>query len=179
MIQLEVLAVAGNDVQCRVLVGGELRSRKGLNLPGIDLGITAFTERDHDCLRFAVEQGIDAVSQSFVESAADIEAVREAAAALGGNPLIIAKIERSRALDQMEGILHTADGTMVARGDLGVETPIERIADLQKQLIQQANLLGKPVITATQMLESMTETGDPPGLSRRMLPMPFLMEPIA
>jgi pyruvate kinase len=161
MIQLEVLAVAGNDVQCRVLVGGELRSRKGLNLPGIDLGITAFTERDHDCLRFAVAQEIDAVSQSFVESAADIEAVREAAAALGGNPLIIAKIERSRALDQMEGILHAADGIMVARGDLGVETPIERIADLQKQLIQQANLLGKPVITATQMLESMTRNRRP------------------
>jgi len=156
LIQLEVLGVANNDVRCLVLVGGELRSRKGLNLPGIDLGISAFTKKDHDYLRFAVEQGIDAVSQSFVESAKDIEAVRDAAAALGGNPFIIAKIERSRALDQMEGILNAADGIMVARGDLGVETPIERIAVLQKQLIQQANLLGKPVITATQMLESMT-----------------------
>ena len=161
MIQLEVSEVAGNDVQCRVVVGGELRSRKGLNLPGIDLGITAFTDRDHDCLRFAVEQGIDAVSQSFVESAKDIQAVRDAAAAFGGNPFIIAKIERSRALDQMDGILHAADGIMVARGDLGVEIPIERIAVVQKQLIQQANLLGKPVITATQMLESMTRNRRP------------------
>jgi pyruvate kinase len=161
LIQLEVLETAGNDVRCRVVVGGELRSRKGLNLPGIDLGITAFTDRDHDCLRFAVEQGIDAVSQSFVESAEDIQAVRDAASALGGNPFIIAKIERSRALDQMEGILQATDGIMVARGDLGVETPIERIAVLQKQLIQQANLLGKPVITATQMLESMARNRRP------------------
>lgn len=161
LIQLEVLGVASNDVQCRVVVGGELRSRKGLNLPGIDLGITAFTDRDHECLKFAVEQGIDAVSQSFVESAKDIQAVRDAAATFGGNPFIIAKIERSRALDQMDGILQAADGIMVARGDLGVEIPIERIAVVQKQLIQQANLLGKPVITATQMLESMTRNRRP------------------
>ena len=161
LIQLEVLEVAGNDVRCRVVVGGELRSRKGLNLPGIDLGTTAFTDRDHECLKFAVEQGIDAVSQSFVESATDIQAVRDAAATFGGNPFIIAKIERSRALDQMDGILQAADGIMVARGDLGVEIPIERIAVVQKQLIQQANLLGKPVITATQMLESMTRNRRP------------------
>jgi len=87
-----------------VVVGGELRSRKGLNLPGIDLGISAFTDRDHQCLKFASEQGVDAVSQSFVESKADITAVREAARALGYDPFIIAKIERSRALDHMDGI---------------------------------------------------------------------------
>ena len=88
----------GKDVRCRVRVGGELRSRKGLNLPGIDLGIRAFTEQDHEWLKFALENGVDAVSQSFVESAADIEAVRKAAADLGYHPFIIAKIERSRAL---------------------------------------------------------------------------------
>jgi len=161
LIQLEVENVAGNDVQCKVLVGGELRSRKGLNLPGIDLGISAFTEQDHECLTFAMEQGVDAVSQSFVESAADIAAVRDAAAALGHNPFIIAKIERLRAQEHIDGILRAADGIMIARGDLGVEIPIEQIAVAQKDLMQQANLVGKPVITATQMLESMTNNRRP------------------
>ena len=118
--------VKGNDVICTVLVGGELRSRKGLNLPGIDLGISAFTERDHECLQFALENGVDAVSQSFVERAADIEAVRKAAADLGYHPFIIAKIERSGALDHIEEILEAADGIMIARGDLGVEDPDRR-----------------------------------------------------
>ncbi len=160
-IQLKVESVAGNRVLCRVIVGGTLRSRKGLNLPGIDLGITAFTDRDRQCLRFALENGVDAVSQSFVESASDIEAVREAAKAMGRNPFIIAKIERSRALDNIDGILKVADGIMIARGDLGVEIPIEEIALAQKKLTHKANLLGKPVITATQMLESMTDNRRP------------------
>jgi len=161
LIQLEVVSVEDNDVLCRVLVGGELWSRKGLNLPGIDLGMSAFTERDHECLKFSLEQGLDAVSQSFVESAADIMAVKEAAAALGHNPFIIAKLERSRARDHLDDILEAADGIMVARGDLGVEIPIEQIAIAQKELIRRANLLGKPVITATQMLESMTANRRP------------------
>jgi pyruvate kinase len=154
-IQLEVTQVEGDEVRCKVVVGGELRSRKGLNLPDIDLGITAFTERDRECLRFAMEQGVDAVSQSFVESGKDIKAVREAAKELGHNPFIIAKIERARALDQMESIFQEADGIMVARGDLGVEIPIEQMAVTQKRLMRRANQIGKPVITATQMLESM------------------------
>jgi pyruvate kinase len=160
-IQLEVLQVEGKNVPCRVRVGGELRSRKGLNLPGIDLGISAFTERDREGLKFAAENGLDAISQSFVQSAADIDAVRRAAEGLGYYPLIIAKIERSRALDKMDEILQSADGIMIARGDLGVETPIEQIALVQKRLMRLANLLGKPVITATQMLESMTENRRP------------------
>ena len=155
-IQLEVARVQGEEVQCKVVVGGELRSRKGLNLPDIDLGITAFTERDRECLRFAMEQGVDAVSQSFVESAKDIDAVRRAAKELGQSPFIIAKIERSRALDRFQEILDSADGIMIARGDLGVEVPIEKIAFIQKDLMRKANMRGKPVITATQMLESMT-----------------------
>jgi pyruvate kinase len=160
-IQLEVVKVDGKDIHCRVLVGGELRSRKGLNLPGIDLGISAFTERDREGLKFASENGVDAVSQSFVQSGADIDAVRNAAETLDYHPLIIAKIERSRALDRMDEILKAADGIMIARGDLGVEIPIEQIAVVQKRLMRQANLLGKPVITATQMLESMTENRRP------------------
>jgi pyruvate kinase len=155
-IQLEVIRVEGDDVRCKVVVGGELRSRKGLNLPGIDLGIGAFTDRDRECLEFALEQGVDAVSQSFVESGRDIDAVRNAAHGFGRNPLIIAKIERARALDQIDSILEAADGIMIARGDLGVEIPIEQMAVVQKHLMRQANILGKPVITATQMLESMT-----------------------
>jgi pyruvate kinase len=161
LIQMEVVRIESNDVKCRVLVGGELRSRKGLNLPGIDLGISAFTDHDRRCLEFALEHGVDAISQSFVESDADILAVREAAASLGHQPFIIAKIERSNALEHIESILETADGIMVARGDLGVEIPIEQIALVQKRLIRHANLLGKPVITATQMLESMTNNRRP------------------
>jgi pyruvate kinase len=148
-------------VHCRVDVGGELRSGKGLNLPGVDLGVPAFTERDRECLRFALEAGVDAVSQSFVESAADVAAVRAAAAEWGAQPFVIAKIERRRALERAAEILAAADGLMVARGDLGVEIPIEDIAGVQKRLVQRANLAGKPVITATQMLESMTESPRP------------------
>jgi pyruvate kinase len=150
--------VAGNDVECKVVVGGELRSRKGVNLPGIDLGISAFTEHDRACLEFALKEGVDALGQSFVERAADIEAVRAAATKLGSQPFIIAKIERADALQHFDEILAAADGIMVARGDLGVEVPIEEIAYTQKQLIAKANLAGKPVITATQMLESMVSS---------------------
>ncbi len=160
-IQLEVAEVQGDDVRCKVLVGGALRSRKGLNLPDIDLGITAFTDRDRECLRFAMEQGVDAVSQSFVESAKDIDAVRKAANELGQSPFIIAKIERSRALQRFDEILDSADGIMIARGDLGVEVPIEQIAVVQKDLMRRANMRAKPVITATQMLESMTSNPRP------------------
>jgi pyruvate kinase len=156
LIQLEVVKVERTEVHCRVLVGGELRSRKGLNLPGLDLGISAFTERDHACLKFALEHGMDAVSQSFVQTADDVRAVRAAAAALGHKPFVIAKIERAGALEHLDAILEAADGVMIARGDLGVEVPIEQIAVVQKSITQKANRLGKPVITATQMLESMT-----------------------
>jgi pyruvate kinase len=155
-IQIEVVKVEGPEVRCEVKVGGELRSRKGLNLPGIDLGISAFTDRDRECLKFALDHGVDAISQSFVESAADINAVREAAREFGYEPFIIAKIERTRALEALDGILDAADGVMIARGDLGVEVPVERIAVVQKDITRRANRRAKPVITATQMLESMT-----------------------
>ena len=158
LVQLVVERVAGNEVECIVLVGGELRSRKGLNLPGVDLGISAFTQRDCACLEFALKEGVDAVSQSFVERAADIHAVRTAAAKVGAQPFVIAKIERADALAHFDEILAASDGVMVARGDLGVEVPIEEIAYTQKELIAKANLAGRPVITATQMLESMVSS---------------------
>jgi pyruvate kinase len=155
LVQLLVERAGGNEVECTVAVGGELRSRKGLNLPGIELGISAFTQHDRACLEFALGVGVDAISQSFVECAADIEAVRAAAKKIGCQTFIIAKIERSAALAHFDEILTAADGIMVARGDLGVEVPIEEISHVQKQLIAKANFAGKPVITATQMLESM------------------------
>jgi pyruvate kinase len=157
LISLKVIAVDGDDVRCEVRAGGELSSRKGLDLPGIDLGISAFTERDRECLAFALEHGVDAVSQSFVSSAADVVAVRSAASELGYAPFVIAKVERARAVDNLDEILDVADGLMVARGDLGVELPIAEMAVVQKNLMRAANRVGKPVITATQMLESMTE----------------------
>jgi pyruvate kinase len=156
LVQLLVERVDGSDVHCRIEVGGELRSKKGLNLPGMDLGICAFTEHDRNCLEFAIKNGIDAVSQSFVENASDMEAVRAAAREIGGAPFLIAKIERADALEHFDGILAASDGVMVARGDLGVEVPLEGMALTQKNLIARANAAGKPVITATQMLESMT-----------------------
>jgi len=161
LIQLDVERIQGCDVHCRVIAGGELRSRKGLNLPDIDLGTGAFTEHDFNCMQFALENGVDAVSQSFVENPTDIQAVRDAAAAIGFHPFVVAKIERSRALSHLDDIIMAADAIMIARGDLGVELPIERIPIVQKQIIQKSNLCAKPVITATQMLESMTANRRP------------------
>jgi len=160
-VEVEVARIDGNDVHGKVVVGGKLRSRKGLNLPGIDLGISAFTDHDHECLKFAMENGVDVVSQSFVETGTDVEAVREAAARLGHHPFIIAKIERAGVRHHLDDILQAADGIMIARGDLGVEIPIEQIAVVQKYIMRQANMLGKPVITATQMLEPMTSNRRP------------------
>ncbi len=161
LIQVSVHEVQGCDVLCRIVVGGELRSRKGLNLPGIDLDIKAFTDHDHNCMKFALENGVDAISQSFVEDSQDIKAVRDAASALGYHPFIIAKIERSSALKHLDDIILAADAIMIARGDLGVELPIEQIPVVQKQIMRKANMWAKPVITATQMLESMTTNRRP------------------
>ncbi len=161
LIQLRVDRVEGRDIHCAVMVGGRLQSRKGVNIPGIDLGISAFTARDRDCLRFALENGVDAVSQSFVSTAQDIEDVRAAATEMGFTPFIIAKIERAGVSEKIDKILAVADGIMVARGDLGVEIPIERIAVEQKFLTARANFFGRPVITATQMIESMTHNRRP------------------
>ena len=138
LISLLVKSIDGNDVHCEVRAGGELSSRKGLSLPGIDLGISAFTARDRECLRFAIEQGVDAVSQSFVTNADDVLAVKQAAAEMGAQPFVIAKIERAGALDNLDAILEACDGLMVARGDLGVEVPIAEMAVIQKRLMQAA-----------------------------------------
>ncbi len=161
LISLRVDSIDNTDVHCEVRSGGELWARKGLNLPGIELSSGAFTPRDKECLEFAASQQLDAISQSFVSSAKDIEQVKETCAALDYTPFIIAKIERSNALDNLDSILEAADGLMVARGDLGVETPISGMAVVQKNIMRKANRAGKPVITATQMLESMTTNRRP------------------
>ncbi|HEC05764.1 MAG TPA: pyruvate kinase [Thiolapillus brandeum] len=158
LISLEVIKVDGNDVLCQVQAGGELSSRKGLNLPGIDLGFSAFTPHDRNCLEYALTQGVDAVSQSFVSSASDIQDLRAAMEQMGRQAFVVSKIERKGALDALDEILQVSDGIMIARGDLGVEIPISGIAMVQKELMRKANEVGKPVITATQMLESMTES---------------------
>ncbi len=157
--QLQVEAVIGEKIICRVIAGGQLRSGAGMNLPGVALGTEAITQRDRECLAFALEEGVDAVSVSFVEEAAQVEAVRRLAGPKA--PFLIAKIERAQAVEHLDAILEAADGLMVARGDLGVEIPLERIAAVQKAIIEQANRAGKPVITATQMLASMVTQSRP------------------
>jgi pyruvate kinase len=154
-IQLRVMRVTGQEIQCQVVSGGDLCSHDGVNLPGIDLGTDAFTHRDRAHLAFAEEQGLDAISPSFIQDAADLVAVRHAAMEMSYAPYLLAKIERRSAVRNLATILEHADAVVVARGDLGIETPIAEIALLQKDIICRANKVGRPAITATHMLESM------------------------
>ncbi len=161
IIQVQVQSTTDTEIYCKILVGGEIRPHKGLNIPEVNLGVHAFTQWDHQCLQSALENGVDAVSQSFVDEAQDIVEVRQAVTDLGYQTFIIAKIERVAAVSRLESILAEADGIMIARGDLGVEIPIDQLALVQKKIISLANLYGKPVITATQMLESMVDNPRP------------------
>jgi pyruvate kinase len=147
----------GKTVTAQVKTGGVLSSHKGINLPGIRLDIPGFTEKDAQDLAFGLSLGVDAVAVSFVRSAQDVVQVRQAIEKLSPHnlPILVAKLERPEALDDLEGILNVADGVMVARGDLGVEMAPEDVPGAQKRIIQAANRRGKLVITATQMLESM------------------------
>ena len=160
-IQLKVANVSGDAVRCKVVVGGPLLSHKGLNLPGAEMFVEAVTDKDLELVDFGLKQGISIFGVSFVEKAEDILKVRRFAKDRGKDIHIIAKIERARAVQNIDGILEAADGVMVARGDLGVEMPIEEVPAIQKRIIRKANLLGRPVITATQMLESMVDNSRP------------------
>jgi pyruvate kinase len=160
-IALRIESIAGNDVHTRVEVGGVLRALQGINYPDGSLDIAAVTERDFEHLAFGIEQGVDWVAVSFVRSSADIGRVRAFMAERGAHIPIIAKIEKHEALEDIENILLVTDAIMVARGDLGIETPLERVPIVQKDLIVRANRASKPVITATQMLESMTTSPRP------------------
>lgn len=158
-LTLEVLSVRDrNALQAKVLVGGLLSSHKGINLPGVRLRIAGFTEKDEADLAFGISQGVDAVAISFVRTADDVKKVRYAMERFSNGkrqPLLIAKLEKPEALDNLDQILEIVDGVMVARGDLGVELPPERVPVQQKHIIRVANQHAKLVITATQMLESM------------------------
>ncbi len=154
LIELVVLDVRAPRVVTRVLHGGEIRSHKGLNLPGVQVSAPSITEKDIADARFAAEQGIDYLALSFVRRAEDLATLR---AMVPKTLLVIAKIEKDSALDDIDSIIRASDGIMVARGDLGVELPFEEVPLVQKRLIRLANQLGRPVITATQMLESMVE----------------------
>ena len=157
-LTLEVVSVKERTLAARVVVGGPLSSHKGINLPGVHLRIAGFTEKDKADLAFGISQDVDAVAISFVCSAEDVKKVRYAIEKFSNGkrqPLLIAKLEKPEAMDNLEAILENVDGVMVARGDLGVELPPERVPALQKKIIRAANAHGKLVITATQMLESM------------------------
>jgi len=160
-IQLKVEKVSGQDVFCKVSIGGKLLSHKGLNLPGSKLNINPITTRDLEIVGFGLKQGVNIFGLSFVERSKDIIKVREFARKKGFAVYLVAKIERRGAIDNFDEILKVADAVMIARGDLGVETPIEEVPGIQKRLIQKANIMGRPVITATQMLESMTQNVRP------------------
>jgi pyruvate kinase len=155
LLRLEVTAVVGNRVECRVLDGGVLRERAGINLPGAALRLPSLTAKDRADLAFGVAQGVDYVALSFVRRAADVVELKDLLAAAGARVPVIAKLEKPQAIEALDEILEVADGVMVARGDLGVELSPERVPFIQKTIIQRAAQAHVPVITATQMLESM------------------------
>ncbi len=161
MIELHVLGSDGQDIQCRIVVGGVLTSHKGINFPTRSILASAFTEKDRQDLLFGMEHGVDLIGLSYVKDPADIDAVKRMLRKESADIPVIAKIERREALEHIDEILSASDGIMVARGDLGMETPLERIPNVQKMLIRKANALGKPVITATQMLRSMVDHTQP------------------
>jgi len=152
---------AGTEVYCTVVAGGTLRDRKGMNLPGVNLSTPSLTEKDRADARFALDLGVDLFALSFVRQADDVQSLRDLIGQLGGDAPIIAKIEKPQALDGIAAILDAADGIMVARGDLGVELAPEAVPIVQAELIAKARLANKPVIVATQMLESMVENAVP------------------
>jgi pyruvate kinase len=161
LIDLRVIDATVDEVHTEVVFGGELREHQGINLPGVNVSAPALTEKDISDLEFGLAQGVDYVAISFVRRAADVLDVKARIAAAGKNTPLIAKIEKPEALSELAAILAVADGIMVARGDLGVEMPAEQVPVVQKQLIEAANLAGIPVITATQMLDSMIRNPRP------------------
>lgn len=155
LMELEVLGVVNGEVRCRVKVGGALKDRKGMNLPGVKVSAPALTEKDVEDLAFCVEHEVDFIALSFVRRPEDVWELKNRLYQAKSDIQVIAKIEKPEAVDNFSAILEAADGIMVARGDLGVEMPPEKVPLIQKRIIRECNEVGKPVITATQMLESM------------------------
>ena len=161
LIELRVSRIDGQDVVCEIVNGGMLGEKKGINLPGIPVKVPSLTEKDEEDLVFALAAGVDTVAVSFVRTADDVRHVKARVAALGSDAWVIAKLEKPQAVEHLDSILEVADGIMVARGDLGVEVPPEKVPAIQKHIIKRAAEFRKPVITATQMLESMIENPRP------------------
>ncbi len=157
LIRLTVIDIRNNEVVCRIVEGGILKPNKGINLPGVDISSPSLTRKDRKDLKLGLSLGVDYVALSFVRSPDDIRQLRKAMVQYGKVVPIIAKIEKSEAVDQIEEIIRESDVIMVARGDLGVEVPSEDVPLIQKMIINKCNRIGKPVITATQMLESMIQ----------------------
>jgi len=161
LLELEVTEVREKDIVTRVVEGGPLRSRKGVNLPDIRVSTPALTEKDQKDLEVGLEVGVDAVALSFVQERSDVDALSHRIDQAGKNISVIAKIEKPDAVRNIDAILEGVDGIMVARGDLGIEMPMEEVPGTQKDLIRKSMVAAKPVITATQMLESMVENPRP------------------
>lgn len=156
LVELRVLSVEGSEITCRIISGGTLKPRKGVNLPGIKTTLPGVTERDIRHIGFGLEQNIEMIAVSFVRKGDDIREVRRILDERGaGHVQIISKIENEEGIEHLDDILEASDGIMVARGDLGVEVPVENVPMMQKEMIDKCNLAGKPVIVATHMLESM------------------------
>jgi pyruvate kinase len=160
-IQLKVQDVLDDEVYCKVIIGGPLYSAKGVNLPGAKVFLESVTKRDLECVDFGLKEGVDTFGISFIQNAKDILQVKEFARKKGKEIYTVAKIERKDAVKNFDHILLVSDAVMIARGDLGLEIPLETVPSVQKKLINKANLAGCPVITATQMLESMKENTRP------------------
>ncbi|GAB2682703.1 pyruvate kinase [Nocardia goodfellowii] len=160
-VGLTVTAVEGNDVVCRVTEGGPVSNNKGVSLPGMDVSVPALSEKDIEDLEFALELGVDFIALSFVRSPSDVELVHDIMDRVGRRVPVIGKLEKPEAIDNLEAVVLAFDAVMVARGDLGVELPLEQVPIVQKRAVQMARENAKPVIVATQMLESMIENSRP------------------
>ena len=160
-MQLQVVNVDAGEIECKVVTGGELRSQQGINVPGVSLDIPAVTAKDLDDLSFGIANKVDLLAMSFVQQKSDLIPLKHAMQLKNVEIPVIAKIEKHEALENIDEIMELADGIMIARGDLGVEIPLERVPVVQKMIIRKAGIMGKPVITATQMLESMVENARP------------------
>ena len=161
LIELDVVEVNGTDIVCRVVNGGDLGQRKGVNVPNVKIKLPALTDKDKEDIRFGIEQGFDFIAASFVRTADAIREIRQILNEAGSPIQIIAKIENAEGIENLDEIIEASDGIMVARGDMGVEIPAEQVPHIQKSIIRKCNLACKPVITATQMLDSMIRNPRP------------------
>lgn len=162
LIGLTVVDIQGTEIKCRIVNGGTIKSKKGVNVPGVAISLPGITEKDANDIKFGIEQGIDFIAASFVRKASDVLEIRQLLEKHNASHIqIISKIENQEGVDNLDEILEVSDGLMVARGDLGVEIPAEDVPLVQKMMIEKCNVAGKPVITATQMLDSMQRNPRP------------------